>query len=271
MWTKTCVLKRIRFIAKRCVSCPWTDRNVAHCLAARLLPANQSKPIGHFLSADLVSSNGHIADLCAIILLNLCMQTITITQIKLDLLRFFKDKSAEWSDTEDEFKNQYEHTEIEETYDWIMNNGWFEKGDDQRGYKLNFKGKSILEQIEGEKERKDKRELEVIEAQINKTWWDRSIDNGQKILNIIFVGIGLLVAILTYNQVQKSNDIKELQERVSKDSLKFSTTLRDLKNQVARHDSMLQSNRETFERLDSVIYSSSLVKNLNVDKQAKKK
>jgi len=199
------------------------------------------------------------------------MQTITITQIKLDLLRFFKDKSAEWSDTEDEFKNQYEHTEIEETYDWIMNNGWFEKGDDQRGYKLNFKGKSILEQIEGEKERKDKRELEVIEAQINKTWWDRSIDNGQKILNIIFVGIGLLVAILTYNQVQKSNDIKELQERVSKDSLKFSTTLRDLKNQVARHDSMLQSNRETFERLDSVIYSSSLVKNLNVDKQAKKK
>ena len=69
------------------------------------------------------------------------------------MLRFFKDRSSEWSVTQDEFKNQYQPTDIEETYDWIMQNGWFEKGADQRGYQLNFKGKSILEQIENEKER----------------------------------------------------------------------------------------------------------------------
>jgi hypothetical protein len=192
------------------------------------------------------------------------MQTLKITKIKLEMLRFFKDNSSEWYDVLDHFNNEYQESEIEDTYDWIMKNVWFEKGDDQRGYRLNAKGKSILEQIEGEKEKKEKNEL-------GKKWWDRFIDNGQKILNIIFVGIGLLVAILTYNQVQKSNDIKELQQRVLKDSLQFSTTLHNLKNQVAQHDSMLQSNRETIERLDSVVYNFSLKNSLKVDKQVKKK
>jgi hypothetical protein len=199
------------------------------------------------------------------------MPTIKITKIKLDMLRFFKDNSVEWNETLEHFNNEYQESEIEETYDWIMKNVWFEKGDDQRGFRLNFKGKSILEQIEGEKEKKEKKELEIVKDELGKKWWDRFIDNGQKILNIIFVAIGVLVAILTYNQVQKSNDIKELQQRVLKDSLQFSTTLRDLQNQIIRHDSMLQNNHETIERLDSVVYSSSLKNSLKVDKKVKKK
>ncbi len=187
------------------------------------------------------------------------------------MLRFFKDNSVEWNETLEHFNNEYQESEIEETYDWIMKNVWFEKGDDQRGFRLNFKGKSILEQIEGEKEKKEKKELEIVKDELGKKWWDRFIDNGQKILNIIFVAIGVLVAILTYNQVQKSNDIKELQQRVLKDSLQFSTTLRDLQNQIIRHDSMLQNNHETIERLDSVVYSSSLKNSLKVDKKVKKK
>ena len=187
------------------------------------------------------------------------------------MLRFFKDNSAEWNETLEHFNNEYQESEIEETYDWIMKNVWFEKGDDQRGFRLNFKGKSILEQIEGEKEKKEKKELEITKDELGKKWWDRFIDNGQKILNIIFVGIGLLVAILTYSQVQKSNEIKELQQRVLKDSLQFSTTLRDLQNQIIRHDSMLHNNRKTIERLDSVVYGSSLKNSLKVDKKVKKK
>jgi hypothetical protein len=185
------------------------------------------------------------------------------------MLRFFKDNSTEWYDVLDHFNNKYQESEIEETYDWIMKNGWFEKGDDQRGFKLNLKGKNILEQVEEEKERKEKKELEITKNEFGKKWWDRLIDNGQKILNIIFVGIGVLVAILTYIQVQKSNDIKELQQRVLKDSLQFSTTLRDLQNQIIRHDSMLHNNHETIERLDSVFYSSSLKNSLKFDKQVK--
>jgi len=199
------------------------------------------------------------------------MPTIQITKIKLEMLRFFKDNSTEWYDVLDHFNNKYQESEIEETYDWIMKNGWFEKGDDQRGFKLNLKGKNILEQVEEEKERKEKKELEITKNEFGKKWWDRLIDNGQKILNIIFVGIGVLVAILTYFQVQKSNDIKELQQRVLKDSLQFSTTLRDLQNQIIRHDSMLHNNHETIERLDSVVYSSSLKNNLKVDKKVKNK
>ena len=184
-------------------------------------------------------------------------QHIKMTQLRIDVMTYFKECA---DDDLDGLKNKYSETELDETFKWIMQNGWFEKCQD--GYKLNIKGQNVIQQTENKVEQKNSEELQVTKKEIEIKFWDRLINNGYKL-----IGIPILIwtAILQYNQVGNSADITRLQEKLKADSIQFSTTLRDLQNQSVRHDSMLERTKIYIVRQDS------LVNSLRVDKQRKKK
>ncbi|MFN7273842.1 MAG: hypothetical protein ACK5VF_02030 [Bacteroidota bacterium] len=181
---------------------------------------------------------------------------VKITGIRLDLLKYFKECKED--DTDQFFLGQYTSDKISEEMQLMMQLGYFENCESQK-FKLSKKGLDLLNSAE-QKVAEQKGQVVKIE---NSRYWDRFIDNGYKI-----IGIPILIwtAILQYNQVDNNADIKKLQEKLKEDSIQFSTTLTDLRNQLTRQNIQLQSNRETIERLDSVIYSSSLKSSLKVDK-----
>ena len=184
-----------------------------------------------------------------------------INKVKIEYLRKLKANNFTDSESIDiDLSKDFGEEEIKQAYDWIIKNDWFEKiGDD---FKLNANGRQALEKIENENEKKNKTDLEISYKDLNKRRWDRVIDNGQKIINVIF---GLCLVILTGIQIGKSSDIRELQAKVSKDSLLFSTTLHSHQNQLIQHDSTLEKSKIYFLKYDS------LVKSLKVNKRTKKK
>lgn len=184
-----------------------------------------------------------------------------IDKVKIEYLRKLKANNFTDSESIDvALLNNFTQDEIDKANKWIAENDWFEKiGDD---FRLNAQGRQALETIENEIDKKNKSNLEISSRDLNKKWWDRYIDNGYKI-----IGVPILIwtAILQYNQVGNSADITRLQEKLKADSIQFSATLRDLQNQLARHDSTLEKSKIYFLKYDS------LVKSLKVDKQTKKK
>lgn len=173
--------------------------------------------------------------------------SIIISQVRLDVLKYFKEHNfeADYDDVLQHFNGIHSHGEIESAWDWILDSKWFISDG-----LINPKGKAAINVILGEKEKKEKRELEVSEKQINAKWWDRFIDNGYKL-----IGIPILfwTAYLQYTQVGNSADIRRLQEKLKGDSIQFSTTLRDLQNQSVQHSKTLQSNSRQFEKYDSLL------------------
>ena len=162
---------------------------------------------------------------------------VTITKVRLTALRYFKECNDD--NLYEDFRTEYSVQECGDAFDWLIKSKYLSDCDKHK-FKLNDKGLSILEQVEAEiNNRKDKN----IKIE-NKRWWDRFLQNGQYILNTIF-GAGLLFfAYLTYNQSDKNKSIIELQDLRLKDSLQFSTTLRDLENQLIQQNKTLQNIQE---------------------------
>lgn len=177
---------------------------------------------------------------------------VTITKIRLDLLKYFEECKED--DSDNFFRGEYSADELQETFMWLLHSKYL-MDCGRLKFKLNDKGLQLLKSIDKIIEEQNKKIIKVENAK----WWDRIIDNGQKILNIIFVAVGVGVAILTYNQVDKNNDIKELQEKRIKDSLRFSTTLDSLQNQLILQNRQLQS-------IHGYIQKDSLYNNLKVKK-----
>ncbi|MBX2969409.1 MAG: hypothetical protein KF803_08550 [Cyclobacteriaceae bacterium] len=158
------------------------------------------------------------------------------SQLKLDVLRFARDSdSLEQVDVLIKFKNDgYKETEIKQVLYWIEHEKLSDR--DQRGKKvLGSKGFSYLREIEGRIERTKNEESEINESRLLVKWWDRFIDNGYKIVGVVILAWN---GILQYNQAGNSAEIKSLQEKLKADSIQFSTTLRDLENQLTQHDSL---------------------------------
>lgn len=173
---------------------------------------------------------------------------VTITKIRLDNLKYFEECRED--ETDDFFRGEYTADQLKETFMWMVHSKYISNCGSLK-YKLNEKGLELLKSANQKIEEQTKKIVKVENAR----WWDRVIDNGQKILNIIFVAIGCLVGVLTYIQVQKSSDIRELRELRVKDSLQFSTTLRDLQNQLTQQNTQLQSNQRQIEKYDSLFKS----------------
>lgn len=163
-------------------------------------------------------------------------KTVTITKIRLDLLKYFEE--CKEYDADNFFIGEYSSDELEETFNWLLHSKYLSNCGSLK-YKLNDKGLGILKQTEKKIEDQNKNILKVE----NNKWWDRFIQNGQYILNSIFGGGLLFFAYLTYNQADKNKSITELQELRIKDSLKFSTTLDSLQNQLTQQNKQLQNIR----------------------------
>lgn len=172
-------------------------------------------------------------------------KTVTITKIRLDLLKYFEHCTED--ETDDFFRGEYSADDLKETFMWLIHSKYLSNCGSLK-YKLNDKG---LELLKGANKKIEEQTNKIVKVE-NARWWDRVIDNGQKILNIIFVAVGCLVGVLTYIQVQKSSDIRELRELRVKDSLQFSTTVLDLQNQLTRQNIQLQSNQRQLEKYDSL-------------------
>jgi hypothetical protein len=158
--------------------------------------------------------------------------------------------------------NGYSNEDIDEFLHWIENNKWVDR-DNRGNEKLNSKCLDILDAIDNEIERKSKEQIELNEKNLSAKWWDRIIDNGQKIINVVFGACLLYIAFLQYNQADKNDDIKKLQELRIKDSLQFSAILRDIENQLTQHNKQLKN-------IPSNTKVDSLLKVLKIEKQVKK-
>lgn len=180
------------------------------------------------------------------------MEHIELTDFHIRLLRYLKNQTAfQTMEVKSEFMPMgISEREIDQALYFFQMQKWTER--DRKGNDfLNETGLSVLTKIDNDIANRSKTDIELIERNLNEHWWDRIIDNGQKILNVIFVGVGLLVAIQTYNQVDKGDDIKELQKLRVKDSLQFSTTLRDVENKLIQQRTQLEQIRSP-SKLDSM-------------------
>jgi len=175
-------------------------------------------------------------------------KTVTITKIRLDLLKYFEECRED--ETDEFFRGEHSEDELKETFMWLVHSKYLSNCGSLK-YKLNDKG---IELLKGANTKIDEQSKKIVKVE-NARWWDRIIDNGQKILNIVFVAIGCIVGFLTYNQVQKNTDIRELRELRVKDRLQFSTTLRDLENQLIQQNKQLQNIRGYIQKdsLDNVL------------------
>lgn len=176
---------------------------------------------------------------------------MTFSQLKIDILRFARDKNTlNKVDVILSFKSIYPENKINEFLYWLDHNGYSDQ--DINGKILGTKGLDLLSEIELEIERRKKEDIDLNKKILLAKWWDRFIDNGYKI-----IGIPILfwTAYLQYTQVGNSADIKRLQEKLKADSIQFSTTLRDIENQLIQHNKMLQDNYTKFEVYDSLFKS----------------
>lgn len=88
---------------------------------------------------------------------------ITVTKIRVDILRHFKE-CKEYEST-DVFRNKYSINEITETMDWLLKTSGFVTNCGGLSFKLNEKGLNVLEKIEQELEKKKNEQTELQRVQ----------------------------------------------------------------------------------------------------------